>query len=92
MELALRQSGQSVGCPGGLIRYGMFAPVRTPRDIITRLTQEVTRALGAPDLREKLSALGIDPWPGTPEELTSLVRSETARYASIIRSIGLRLD
>ena len=74
------------------IWYGMFAPARTPRDIVARLSREVIKALEAPDLRERLTALGVDPWPGTPEELASLVRSETARYANIIKSIGLRLD
>jgi tripartite-type tricarboxylate transporter receptor subunit TctC len=74
------------------IWYGMFAPARTPPDIVARLSREVIKALESPDLRERLTALGVDPWPGTPEELASLVRSETARYAILIKSIGLRLD
>ena len=72
--------------------YGMFAPARTPPDIVARLSREVIRALESADLRERLGALGVDPWPGTPEELASLVRSETVRYAGLIKSIGLRLD
>jgi hypothetical protein len=36
--------------------------------------------------------MGVDPWPGTPEELADLVRNETARYSKLIKSIGLRLD
>ncbi|MGH8660993.1 MAG: Bug family tripartite tricarboxylate transporter substrate binding protein [Burkholderiales bacterium] len=72
--------------------YGVFAPVRTPPDIVDRLSREVVRALESPDLRERLTAMGVEPWPGTPDELASLVRSETARFAAVIRSIGLRLD
>jgi len=72
--------------------YGMFAPARTPPEIVARLSREVIRALAAPDLRDRLTAMGVDPWPGTPEDLAALVRSETARYASLIKSIGLRLD
>jgi tripartite-type tricarboxylate transporter receptor subunit TctC len=72
--------------------YGLFAPARTPPDILARLSREVIRALEAPDLRQKLAAMGVDPWPGTPEELAGLVRSETARYGALIRSIGLKLD
>ena len=75
-----------------IVWYGVFAPARTPPDIVARLGREVVRALESPDLRERLAAMGVDPWPGTPEELASLVRSETARYAAVIRSIGLRLD
>jgi len=74
------------------IWYGVFAPARTPPDIVARLSREIIKALESTDLRERLAAMGVEPWPGTPDELASLVRSETARYASIIKSIGLRLD
>ena len=69
--------------------YGMFAPAATPRDIVARLSREVVKALEAPDLRERLQATGVDPWPGTPEQLAELLRTETARYAAIARSAGL---
>lgn len=69
--------------------YGMFAPAGTPRDIVSRLSREIIRALETPDLRERLAAFGVDPWPGTSEVLADLLRTETARYAAIIRSAGL---
>ena len=72
--------------------YGLFAPAGTPRAIVERLAREVIRALESPELRNQLDNMGVDPWPGTPDELESLVRSETARYATLIKSIGLRLD
>ncbi len=71
------------------IWYGMFAPAATPRDIVSRLGREVIKALASADLRERLAAAGIEPWPGTAEELGNLLRTETARYATIIRSAGL---
>ncbi len=69
--------------------YGMFAPAATPRDIVSKLSLEVVKALGTPDLRERLQASGVDPWPGTPEQMAELLRTETARYAAIVRSAGL---
>jgi tripartite-type tricarboxylate transporter receptor subunit TctC len=72
--------------------YGMFAPAGTPRAIVERLAREAIRALESPELRRQLDVMGVAPWPGTPAELESLVRSETARFASLIKSIGLRLD
>jgi tripartite-type tricarboxylate transporter receptor subunit TctC len=72
--------------------YGLFAPAGTPRAIVERLNREVVRALDTPDVRKQLAAMGVDPWPGTPEELAGLLRSETARYSKLIKSIGLRLD
>ena len=69
--------------------YGMFAPAGTPRDIVSRLSVEIVKALGTPDLRERLQATGADPWPGTAEQMAELLRTEIARYAAIIRSAGL---
>ena len=70
--------------------YGMFAPAATPRDIVSRLSRELVRALEAPDLRERLMAIDVEPWPGTPEQLGELLRADIERYGTIVRSAGLR--
>ena len=72
------------------IWFGMFAPAATPRDITARLNREVTKAMAAPDFRERLAGAGVEPWLGTPDELAALLKSETARYASIIKRAGLK--
>ncbi|MBI3056040.1 MAG: tripartite tricarboxylate transporter substrate binding protein [Betaproteobacteria bacterium] len=72
------------------IWYGMFAPAGTPREIISRLNREIMKALESPAMRERMAAAGIDPWPGTPEQMAGLLRSETARFAKIIESAGLK--
>ena len=69
--------------------YGMFAPAATPREIVSRLNREIVKALEAPDMRERLTALGVDPWPGTPEDLAKLLREDMERYGAIARSAGL---
>lgn len=69
--------------------YGMFAPAATPRDVVQRLGRELVKALESPELRERLAAIGVDPWPGTPAELGELLRSEIARLGLIVRSAGL---
>ena len=69
--------------------YGMFAPAGTPRDIVSRLSRELIRALETPDLRQRLAALGVDPWPGTPEQLDELLRVDIERYGQIVRAAGL---
>src|SRR3954463_3272070 len=74
------------------IWFGMFAPAATPREILARLNQEVAKAMAAPDFRERLAAAGVDPWPGTPQELANLVRSETSRYAALIKKAGLHAE
>lgn len=72
------------------IWYGMFAPSGTPHAIIARLNQEVFRALESREMRQRMDVMSINPWPGTPEQMGELLRTETARYAAIIKSAGLR--
>jgi tripartite-type tricarboxylate transporter receptor subunit TctC len=69
--------------------YGMFAPAATPRPVVARLSKELVRALQSPDVKEKLSALGVEPWPGTSEQLAELLQTDIARYGTIVRSAGL---
>jgi len=69
--------------------YGMFAPAGTPRDIVARLNGALVAALKAPDTSKQLSAMGVDPWPGTAEELGAMLRDDIARYGTIVRSAGL---
>lgn len=74
------------------IWYALFAPAGTPRAVVSRLSQEVIKALESPDLRQRMIAIGVDPWPGTPQDLANLLRTETARYATLIQSAGLRQE
>ncbi|MBY0271322.1 MAG: tripartite tricarboxylate transporter substrate binding protein [Burkholderiales bacterium] len=72
------------------IWYAMFAPANTPRDIISKLSQEAQKALDSKELRQTLDSQSITPWYGTPEQLADLLKTETARYATIIKSAGIQ--
>jgi tripartite-type tricarboxylate transporter receptor subunit TctC len=74
------------------IWYGMVAPAGTPREIVMRLYKEVAKALDDPALRNHMSAAGMDPWLGTPEDMGALLRSEMTRYAKIIQAAGIKKD
>jgi len=73
--------------------YGVFAPAGTPAPIVTRLHADLVKAMQTPEVRAKLEGIGAD---GTvsrsPEEFAALVRADTARYAKIVKDIGLKLD
>jgi tripartite-type tricarboxylate transporter receptor subunit TctC len=75
-----------------IVWYGMFTPAKTPPDIVARLSREVVKAIESPDVNKQLTAMGVDPWAGNSDELAALVKSETARYGKLIKSIGLRLN
>ncbi len=84
-------TGIEAGVPGFTMPlwYAMFAPTGTPRDIVSKLSRALITALRSPDLRERLAALGVDPWPGTPEELRELLRKDIERYGEVVRAAGL---
>jgi tripartite-type tricarboxylate transporter receptor subunit TctC len=73
--------------------YGVFAPAGTPPAIVNRLHADLVKAMQTPDVRSKLEGIGAD---GTvsrsPDEFAALVRADTARYAKIVKEIGLKID
>ena len=72
--------------------YGVLAPAKTPNDIIARLNAEVVKAIGDPDVRHKLEELGFAPRGTSPEELRNLTRDQLAKYARVIKDMGLSND
>lgn len=71
------------------IWYGILAPAGTPREIIARLNSEIHKALAAADMKERLANSGVDPLTSTPEHFANHIRSETVRYAKIIKDAGI---
>lgn len=84
-------TAEESGVPGLKIAiwYGMFVPAGTPPEVIARLNREVSTALQDPDLLQRMSNAGMDPWLGTADELGSHLRSEIARFSKLARSAGL---
>lgn len=80
------------GVPGFVVNgwYGFYAPAGTPPNIIRRLSTEAKRALFSPEAKEKLRILGNEPVASSPEEFEALLRAETAKWAKLIKEIGLK--
>ncbi len=71
--------------------YNVFAPARTPRAIVDRLNNEITRMLQMPDVRERLQTLGVTPLGGTPEALGKYLEFEITRWAKLIKEVGIQV-
>jgi tripartite-type tricarboxylate transporter receptor subunit TctC len=71
---------------------GYAAPAGTPREILQKLSGEMHKLLEAPDLKDKLTQLGLDPAPSTPDEMAGFLRREQERYAQIIKAANIRLE
>jgi tripartite-type tricarboxylate transporter receptor subunit TctC len=71
---------------------GLLAPAGTPKDVLATLHAALGRAMNAPALRQQLTALGIEPTFGTPEEFTTLIRTELPKWAEVVRKSGATVD
>jgi tripartite-type tricarboxylate transporter receptor subunit TctC len=82
------------GVPGYDIAVwaGLFAPAGTPPAIVQRLYEEAARAMNAPDTRERLKGIGMDPGGLTPEQLTAMMKADIERYRAIVKAAGIRAE
>jgi tripartite-type tricarboxylate transporter receptor subunit TctC len=73
--------------------YGVFAPAGTPPAIVNRLHSDLVKTMQTPDVKAKLEGIGADGTvSASPAEFAALVRADTARYAKIVKEIGLKMD
>lgn len=68
---------------------GVFAPAKTPPAVVTRLNTLVVSVLKTQEARDFFGASAWAPIPGSPEELTGLVRSETEKWARLLKAAGV---
>jgi tripartite-type tricarboxylate transporter receptor subunit TctC len=72
--------------------YGILAPAGTPRPIIQRLNAELTKMMQAPEIKERLGAMGTDPLTSTPEEFGAYIKREIAKWGDVTRKAGLHAE
>jgi tripartite-type tricarboxylate transporter receptor subunit TctC len=71
---------------------GMLAPAGTPREIVKRMADEVARIIKSDETRAKLDAMGTFPAGSTPEEFDAFIDAETAKWARVIKTAGVKAD
>jgi tripartite-type tricarboxylate transporter receptor subunit TctC len=72
--------------------YGLVAPARTPREIITKMNKEVVRILQMPDVIKVLADNGMVPLPSTPEQFSAFLKSEIKKWGKVVRDANIRVD
>jgi tripartite-type tricarboxylate transporter receptor subunit TctC len=72
--------------------FAMLAPAGTPKDIIARLNAEILKAVGDPEVRHKLEDLGFSVRGSSPEELGALTQQQLAKYARVIKEMGIAIE
>ena len=71
---------------------GLCAPAGTPSSIIAKVSADTTRALNAPDTRQRLIEQGTDARPMTPAQFDAFMRAEIAKWGKVAQAVGLKLD
>ena len=73
--------------------FGVFAPAAVPRDIVTKLNQDIGRILQMADVLERISQQGsAEIVGGSPEQYGAFVRAEIAKWAKVVKESGAKAD
>jgi len=70
--------------------YAAYAPAKTPKDVVDRLSTAIIEALKSPDVREKLDNLGMEPTGFGPAELARIHRADYDKWGPVIRASGFK--
>ena len=75
------------------IWLGLFGPANIPDATLARLRGELKKVLESPDVKQKMNAAGgLDPLILAPDEFAALIKRDYAKYAKIVKDIGIKLD
>ena len=70
--------------------YAFVGPAGIPQDIVQRLNASIVAAIKSPEVHQRLVSVGVDPSPGTPEELAKLMVTDLKRWAEVIARTGVK--
>jgi tripartite-type tricarboxylate transporter receptor subunit TctC len=87
-------SAAEAGVPGYDVNqwYGLFAPAKTPREVIARVNAGVAKAVANEEMVKKLLVGGIEPAHGTPEEFRQVVRDDFQRWGKLVKDMNISLE
>jgi tripartite-type tricarboxylate transporter receptor subunit TctC len=71
---------------------GVLAPAGTPKEITVRLNREIAVVMSAPDMARQMADAGIEVRLSTPQEFAALIRSDTAKWAGVVKRAGIQID
>jgi len=82
------------GLPGFDMKawFGVLAPAGTPKAVIDKLSTEIGKYLAQPDFKEKLISQGLDPFITSTDQYSALMKSDMAKFATIIKSADIKLE
>ncbi len=82
------------GLPGFNVEawIGLFAPAATPRKVIARIHEEVAKVLRLPEVKDLVLGMGAETVGNPPQEANAIVREETAMWAKVVKTTGVKIE
>jgi tripartite-type tricarboxylate transporter receptor subunit TctC len=71
---------------------GIVAPAGTPKDVIERWRSDIVKMVAAPDVKQRLEALGFTPVANTPDEFGARIRTEIAKWSKVVHDANIKAD
>jgi tripartite-type tricarboxylate transporter receptor subunit TctC len=71
---------------------GLAVPAGTPREIVNRLSSELSKTLNNADVNKRFTEAGMEVSPGTPEDMAKTIRDDQAFWVPLIRKLGIAVD
>ena len=72
--------------------FGMLAPAGTPRELVSRLAAEITVAVTAPEISERIRAFSLEPTPLGPDGLAELMKSDFDKWSRVVREAKIKVE
>jgi tripartite-type tricarboxylate transporter receptor subunit TctC len=72
--------------------FGLFGPAGLPADVTRKLNKAFTDALATPDIKARFATLMAEPIPSTPEQFAAFVKRERAKYETVVKQSGAKVD
>ncbi len=72
--------------------WGIFAPAKTPKPVLDKLSQEIHKVLATDDMKKRFADFGAESAPTTPEGLTAIVKKEIAKWAKVVKDAQIKAE
>lgn len=72
--------------------FGVLAPAATPKDILIRLNTEMVKVIQSPEFRKRMAEIGAEPIGNSAEQMAAEIKSETEKFAKLVKDAKVVIE